>query len=442
MMRMEIHDSRQDRLRFRGTVLALTLALFPISACDSLLKVEDPDVVRPDQLEGAAAIPTRVNGAILDFQIAFNGDFNNALVVAQGMFSDEYVNSETFPDRLEVDRRNIDRSDNQIIQFVFGGLHVARTSARAAAALIEEADPGDTSLALVRSLEGFTEIFLAESFCSGVPESSLNGNEIAYGQPRTTANVFEAAIQAFDKALAAGGSDLARIGKARALLNLGRYTEAAAVASAVPTGFVSRVRHSSTTPSQNNGLWSLSTNGRVSVADRDGGTGVPYRTLNDPRVPWTDAGRNGFDGTTRLYLQLLSPEIDSDVPFASGIEARLIEAEAALRSSDRATFFAMHNAARSTIGLSDLTDTGQTEDALIDMHFQERALWLHSTAHRMGDLRRLVRQYDRTPNQVFPSGSYFKGGTFGSDMNFPIPVEEDNNPNTDALTEGCIDRNA
>lgn len=436
-------QSRRGRIRSSAMTLGLAAALVPIGACNDLLQVEDPDVVRPDQLEGAAAIPTRVAGAVLDFQIAFNGDFNNALVAAQGMFSDEYVNSETFPDRLEIDRRNIDRSDNQMTLFVYGGLHVARTSARDAGDLIEAEDPGNSSLALVRSLEGFADLLLGETFCSGVPDSRFDGNTILFGQPRTTTKVFEDAIAVFDMALAANASsNLALVGKARALLNLGRYSEAAAVARTVPTGFVEFVRHSSTTPAQNNGLWSLSTNGRVSLADHDGGNGIAFRSLDDPRVPWVDTGGNGFDGSTRLYLQLLSPEIDSDVPYASGIEARLIEAEAALDAGDRATFFAMHNAARATMGLGDLSDTGQSEDELVDLHFSERALWLHSTAHRVGDLRRLVRQYGRSPQSVFPSGAYFKGGAFGSDLNFPIPVEEDNNPNTQPLQQGCLDRNA
>jgi hypothetical protein len=327
--------------------------------------------------------------------------------------------------------------------FVYGGLHVARTSARDAASLIEQEDPDNASLTRMRSLEGYTEIFLGETFCSGVPESSFDGNDIVFGQPRPTAAVFQAAIDAFDKALAANpSSNLARVGKARALLNLGRYADAAAAVSAVPTSFVELVRHSSTTPAQNNGLWSLSTNGRVSVANNDGGTGIPFRSLDDPRVPWVDTDGTGFDGSTPLYLQLLSPEIDSDVPYATGIEARLIEAEAALDAGDRPAFFAKHNAARATLGLSDLVDSGQTTDELVDLHFRERALWFHSTAHRLGDLRRLVRQYDRTPATAFPSGASFKGGSYGSDLNFPIPVEEDNNPNTQPLTQGCLDRNA
>jgi hypothetical protein len=42
-------------------------------------------------------------------------------------------------------------------------------------------------------------------------------------------------------------------------------------------------------------------------------------------------------------------------------------------------------------------------------------------------------------NTVFPSGTYTGrgGGVYGTDVNFPIPVEEDNNPNF----HGCIDRN-
>jgi hypothetical protein len=60
----------------------------------------------------------------------------------------------------------------------------------------------------------------------------------------------------------------------------------------------------------------------------------------------------------------------------------------------------------------------------------------------MGDLRRLVRQYGRSATAVFPSGAYFKGGTYGDNVNFPIPVEEDNNPNTSPLTQGCLNRSA
>jgi hypothetical protein len=60
------------------------------------------------------------------------------------------------------------------------------------------------------------------------------------------------------------------------------------------------------------------------------------------------------------------------------------------------------------------------------------------TAHRLGDLRRLVRQYSRAQNTVFPSGAYHKGGSYGTDVNFPVSSDERNNPKF----TGCIDRSA
>jgi hypothetical protein len=56
----------------------------------------------------------------------------------------------------------------------------------------------------------------------------------------------------------------------------------------------------------------------------------------------------------------------------------------------------------------------------------------------LGDLRRLVRQYGRAPGDVFPMGTHYKGGSYGSDVNLPVPADEQNNPNF----EGCLDRSA
>ena len=56
----------------------------------------------------------------------------------------------------------------------------------------------------------------------------------------------------------------------------------------------------------------------------------------------------------------------------------------------------------------------------------------------MADLRRLVRQYGRTQDKVFPTGQYHDGNQYGSDVNLELPVEELPNSNY----KGCIDRNA
>jgi hypothetical protein len=58
----------------------------------------------------------------------------------------------------------------------------------------------------------------------------------------------------------------------------------------------------------------------------------------------------------------------------------------------------------------------------------------------LGDLRRLIRLYGRAADgsDTFPSGAFFKGGTYSTDVNFPVSVDEQNNPEFKA----CTDRKA
>ncbi len=51
-----------------------------------------------------------------------------------------------------------------------------------------------------------------------------------------------------------------------------------------------------------------------------------------------------------------------------------------------------------------------------------------ATGHRMGDLRRMIRQYGPGAETVFPTGAFGKGGNYGSDINIPVPQSELNNP--------------
>jgi hypothetical protein len=88
-------------------------------------------------------------------------------------------------------------------------------------------------------------------------------------------------------------------------------------------------------------------------------------------------------------------------------------------------------------GLTPLTDPG-TAAGRVDLLFRERAFWLYGTGSRLSDLRRMVRQYGRNAETVFPSGAYFRAGTYGTDVNFAVPTVENQNPNFTA----CTDRNA
>ena len=222
---------------------------------------------------------------------------------------------------------------------------------------------------------------------------------------------------------------LAMVGKARALLNLDQPAAAATVAADVPDDFVFHIQHSDNTARQENGVFAyVNIQGRWTVADNEGGEGLPFRSAADPRVTFEldpDDGV-GFDGVTPMFHQLKYPERDVDVVLASGTEARLIEAEAQLRAGNTTAWLNTLNALR-TPAMGALTDPG-TPAGRIDLMFRERAFWLWLTAHRLGDLRRLVRQYARSANSVFPTGAYSQGGTYGDDVSLPIPFEELNNP--------------
>ena len=78
----------------------------------------------------------------------------------------------------------------------------------------------------------------------------------------------------------------------------------------------------------------------------------------------------------------------------------MIEAEAALKGGQTTTWLAKHNEARATVaGLGAMTDPG-TDAARVDKHFYERGFWFWGTGHRLGDLRRMVRQYGRTAESL------------------------------------------
>jgi hypothetical protein len=429
-----------------GTCLAL-------SACsvDSLLEVPDPDVVTEESIFRESALPVLHAGAVGDFQVAYSGfpssNLDEGVVLLGGLLADEYDWADSYDTRREIDIRSVN-SDNADAYGVFAKLQRARVAADRGVKAFEQLKPDDARLAELHNLAGLTFIFFGELYCSGVPFSDPTVTPWRLGDPLPTDQIFQQAIARFDQALAVPDisgtqANFARLGKARALLNLNQPGPAAAQAAQVPTTFRYQLEHSDNSSPQNNGIWAAVNNvKRYRVADLEGGTGLPYRSSRDPRVTWFQNGP-AFDQNLVAYSQLKYPDRTSTVAPAEGIEARLIEAEAALRApADLARFVQLHNELRARIsGLSPFTLAqvqALTDAARVNLHFQERAFWLWQTGHRLGDMRRLVRQYGRTPEQVFPTGAYFKGGSFGFDVNFPIPVEERNNPNF----TGCMSRGA
>jgi hypothetical protein len=439
--------------RARVTQAALLGALLAGAACDPnrALDVKDVVVVSPGQLNDKTALPTLRNGVLSTFQLAFSGgaDLANGghegQATMSGLLGDEFLNAESFPDRISVDQRDIIPSNISLVA-LFLDLSRARATADFASSQYNRLDAGAAGQSEVLSLSGFSYILFAENYCSGVPFSTLDANNnIVYGDPQTRDQVLQTAIAKFDSAITIATAqeeddllNLARVGKARALVDLAQFANAATVASAVPTSFAYLIRSSANSLRQNNGIWNYTANTfAFSVPDREGGNGLPYLSANDPRFDVVATGQRGFDRATPFNLQLKYPDLQSDVVLASGVEARLIQAEAQFRAGTPGPAIGTLNALRAQAGLAALTDPG-SEIARTNLLFRERAFWMWGTSHRLGDMRRLVRQYSRTQETVFPVGEYHKGGEYGNDVNFPVSSDERNNPKF----TGCIDRSA
>jgi len=442
--------TRTRDLATRGLWLG-TLLLAAACNPNKALDVKDIDVVSPGQLNDKSALPTLRNGVLSTFQLAFSGgaDLANGghegQATMSGLLGDEFLNAESFPDRISVDQRDIIPSNLSLVA-LFLDLSRARATADFASSQYNKLDAGADGQSEVLSLAGFSYTLFGENYCSGVPFSTIDaGGNITYGDPQTRDEVLQIAIAKFDSAITIATAqedadllDLARVGKARALLDLNQADAAATAASEVPASFQYLVRSSSNSLRQNNGIWNYTANTfAFSVPEREGENGLPYVTANDPRLDVVVTGELGFDRATPFNLQLKYPDLQSNVVLASGIEARLIEAEAQFRAGTPGPAIATLNALRAFAGLDPLVDPG-TDIERTNLLFQERAFWMWGTAHRLGDMRRLVRQYSRTEDTVFPIGEYHKGGEYGSDVNFPVSSDERNNPKF----TGCIDRSA
>jgi hypothetical protein len=426
--------------------LSLLLALGTIS-CDTIVDVTDPDIVTPESLNSEAGIETLKAGSLGDFAVAMSGSAaghgaTTGLITMSALMGDEYDYSGTFPTRREGDTRIL-QNTNSSMDRIYSNMHRARAGAEATIDLAQGFGGVPEVESEMQSIAGYTYVMFAETFCGGVPFSKVpaDGGDIVLGQPLTQTEMFTAAVTWFDQAASSssGNSDLAnlaRVGKARALLGLGQITAAANEVASVPTDFVYNIEHSVNSRRQENGIYIMTTVRRqFSIADGKGGNGIMYRSANDPRTPWDGGTAFGQDDITLYYNQLKYTDENASVALASGIEARLIEAEAAADSDNGIGTHTIHNTLRATLSLPALDFSALTGDALMLAHMEERAFWLYSTGHRHGDLRRLVDVYGMQASDVFPWGDYFKGGSYDTNLKFPVPQSEANNPNY----AGCLD---
>jgi hypothetical protein len=494
-----------NRARLKGALL-LILATGALTACnrDKILNVTDPDIINPSNIgsaEGAEALRvgalsrlSDVTGGLQPTSQGAGGSLGEGIFHFSGVVADEWRSSDTFVQRDEADSRAITEA-NTAMTLEARGLQRTRVAAIQAIPVLRQWKPANVSdVGQMFWVRGWAEMTMAENFCNGMPLSSIDaGNNIVYGDPLQNTEIYARAIVSFDSALqnAPAGDPradsvkwLVGIEKARVQLDLGDVAGANTTITTanVPDNF--RFSMFYTQVLGDNQIWALNNSaGRWMPGNSEGIVGLNFFSANDPRVPMCIGGSaacktfdpnqtrtTSFDNITgagSFLVQLVWPTREADIAIATGTEARLIEAEVALRTGDPVTFLTKLNQLRANFAtfkqpsnpcsataqvngcppvpvggaLPPLIDPG-TQAAREDLLFRERAFWLWSTGHRLADMRRLVRPtaeggFGRSENTVFPNGPYYKGGSYGTDKFLVIPLAERNNPQF----KGCSDRN-
>src|SRR6266436_1096620 len=248
--------NRSTGLPARIALVASVVTL--LAACSSLLDVKSPDVINPKDLQNADGAVAGYNGAIGDFAFANDGDNGGTegQILVSGVMSDEYIDVETFPTRIEYDSRSINEN-KETLTAVYFNLHKARIAAEGAAAALQQyVDTAHSRIGEMLALSGFTYVYFAENYCSAVPFSQRQPDgSVLYGTPQTTTQILDRAISRFDSALGMTSDPavvlLARVGKGRALLDKADFAGANAAVAGLTPGLY-QTAHSSSTDRQKN----------------------------------------------------------------------------------------------------------------------------------------------------------------------------------------------
>ena len=456
---MRIHMNR-----LRRTTVAALAPLLAVAACtikDDLLEPQQPQVISPTDVQNGTGAVGLYTGALGWARITLNGGNNNQESAwnFSGLMTDEFKSGDTFAQRNDADQR-VTATNDGVLTPIYNSLQQTRGRARdAIVALTSFAPDEKAKIAEMYLHMGFAELQLSQMFCNGIPFGETTDGLPESAMPVSNDEGFKLAIARFDTALAVLGSssdpafvsvrNAVLIAKGRALVDRGQFAAAASTVATVPTAYQYLLTFSQTT--RDNEWWTMQfSTKRYTVGDSVDATGVianalPFASAKDPRVPVTVTGKKSFDGSTP-YNEAQLWGRDDPIAMVAGLDARLIEAEAKLNASDIAGMLTILNALRSAppslgafkVAAMPALVAPATQAAAVSLFFREKAFWQFGRGERLSDLRRLVRQYGRTQEQVFPSGPFFKNGSYGSGVNFPVPDRELANPNF----TGCADRKA
>ena len=410
-----------------ATVLCAILALV---GCKDITSLKQQN---PSQLSGKTVfVPENaqliVNGAIADFQCAYS-----RYALATGLFTDELsVAIASTPD-FELDSRNLPSNNFygtsicDLVQFpgVYTPLSVARAAGDTAAAALEgwtDAQVPNRSLLIAQAsiASGYSLTLLGEGMCSAVA--------VSLGPEQTPAQLFALAISRFDNAVDAATTaaddatlHLAQLGRARAKLDAGDLTGAAADAAQIPDGFEYDFSADKTNTRRQNPIWSSSKSNFLSTVDTSYQN--LYATTHDPRIANISTGQTSTAGVV-VAFPAKDSAATSPIAIAKWAEAQLIIAENNVASNQLSAAIAIINVLQTRAGQPAYAGPS-TQAAVLAQIVEERRRELWLEGHRMGDLRRYNLPFTPATGATYPFG-----GAYGNQTCFPLPdVERINNPN-------------
>lgn len=373
--------------QMKWTRLAMLAALVPFTGCSDVLSldVEAPGRISDGDLNSAEAIPGLVAGMSYDLSQAMDGVLQTLALASGDLWHSGSYDFGTHP-------RGILLQAPEDWDGEYGTMQQARWVAENGIARIEEFyAPAlfnkSADVARAYLLAGFANRLLGEVQCTSTIDG---GPEVQRSEHFNRANAhFSRAIEIGGAAGVSNIVTAAYGGRASVRAWLGDWTAAATDASQVPIGFSYDAVFSTTSGAVANDLVDETTDRRELTVFNTVWAGVP----DDPRVPWRivydNAGQvqKGQDGETDFYQQRKWLDEDTDVALTHGQEARMLRAEAALRSNDIPGMMTHINAARAAAGMAALATPANTAAAWEVMRVERAAtLWLEG--RRLWDLHR------------------------------------------------------
>ena len=336
----------------RGAWAPLTVLLFLTAGCGDLFDVENPGEILDTDLNDPALIPVLITGLSSDVS-----DFMDDAAFDGARLSDELAGSGSYADTgyFRVGWAEQDEVNNLWEQTHeaawMAELHIARIET-----LLEPGEfTGSDYVGRAYVFEGIAHRTLGENYCQVVYSDPDDYGDL---QPRSVA--FDKAVSAFTNALSHGTEfqTAAHAGLASAYSALGNWSQAVSEARLVPDDFVFNI-YFDINDNENEVYDETHDRHEMSAYGTYAGGFEP----SDPRAPVTHCDQEpgacpndqGADGITIMWRQEKYDDGGSEIPGLTGKEARLIEAEAALRSGDLAEFTTQINKVRTLYDIPSIT---------------------------------------------------------------------------------------